>query len=357
MKKRVIKVVVFFTVFAVLNQIFGFVLGQGVGFSEAMWDEYYETEDLDTIYIGASVAQCAFNPMIIDEVLGSNSFNMATPAQTLDSTYLAVKTATEEHDMKRVVMGFGYFMLLDSRSLESDVTFRKAMMQNQSPLQKAKGTLEFVLNEENIGDSVSLNFICPWIYNHVKLEGNRIVANVQNKWKTLQAEEAVRPADKQIAYVGRGFAQYLPTIDYSKVGDVNTKSYYQPEIFADSVNKLREICALCEEKDIEFIVVNTPRPNFDLVSYGEEYYTLYLWAKDFFAENGAQYYDFNLAKPEVFESEPDYFFNFEHLNYIGAEVFSKDFAIFMERLEQGENVEDEFYNWQEYIELVDFIYE
>jgi len=357
MKRRVAKICIFIAVFAMMNQMMDFALGQGVGFSEAMWNEYYETEEVDMVYIGASVTQCAFNPMIIDESYHSSSFNMATPAQTLNSTYLAVKTAIEEHDVKQVVMGFGYFMLLEDKSMASDVAFRKAMMANQSPAKKMKSTFEFVLDKEYVGESVSLNFFCPWIYNHIDLEANKIIRNIESKWDALQSNETIRPADAKIAYVGRGFAQYLTTIDYSNVGDVNTKSYYQPEIFASSAEKLREICALCEQNDIALIVINTPRPNFDLVTYGEEYYTLYLWAKEFFAENGAQYYDFNLAKPEVFKSQPDYFFNFEHLNYLGAEAFSKAFAKFLGRLEQGENVEDDFYNWQEYIESVDFIYE
>lgn len=357
MKKRMIKGCLFITGFIVLNQLFGFVLGQGIGFSEAMWDEYYEMEELNTVYIGASVAQCAFNPFVIDDICDIKSFNMATPAQSLDSNYVALKTAIEEHEIKQVVMGFGYFMLMGDKSLTSDVAFRRAMMEEQPVLKKIENTVEFIFNEDNIGEAVSLNFFCPWVYNHIDLKADRILLNTQNKWKTFQSNETIRPADRQIAYVGRGFAQYLTTIDYSKVGDVNTKSYYQPEIFASSANKLREICALCEQNDIELIVINTPRPNFDLVTYGEEYYTLYLWAKEFFAENGARYYDFNLAKPEVFKSQPDYFFNFEHLNYLGAEAFSKAFAEFMVRLEQGDNVEDDFYNWQEYIESVDFIYE
>lgn len=352
MKNKVLKIGIFIFLFCVMNQILDFTLRNGINFSDVMWEEYYEMEDLDVVYVGASVGQCAFNPMIIDEVRKTNSYNMATPAQSLDSTYLALKTVLEEHDIRQVIMGFGYFSLIDSESIASDVTFRTALIERQPFFKRIKNTIPFMFDKENIGESVSVNFLFPWVYNHVDFTIDAVFDNIKVKQQAIKSGKPVRPDDEKITYIGRGFANYWPTMDYNNIGKKNTKSYYEPEIYGTAVAKLREICALCKESGAELIVVNTPRPTFDLVSYGEEYYNLYLWAKTFFEENGAKYYDFNLAKPEVYASKPEYYFDFEHLNYNGSEAFSKAFAVFMERLEQDENMDAYFYNWQEYIESV-----
>ena len=40
--------------------------------------------------------------------------------------------------------------------------------------------------------------------------------------------------------------------------------------------------------------------------------------KALFAEYDVDYYDFNLAKPEVFETKEDYYIDYEHLNEKGS---------------------------------------
>ena len=77
--------------------------------------------------------------------------------------------------------------------------------------------------------------------------------------------------------------------------------------------------------------------------------------KQFLKERGAEYYDFNFVKPEIFEGRPEYYFNFEHLNEEGADVFSTSFAEFEAARQQGENVETYFYDWKEYVASIDYI--
>ena len=106
---------------------------------------------------------------------------------------------------------------------------------------------------------------------------------------------------------------------------------------------------MCEENGVELIVINTPRPTFDVLSYGEEYYTKYVQLKTFLNECGAEYYDFNLIKPEIYESQPDYYYNFEQLNKKGVDVFCRSLANFERIRWQGTDMEDYFYDWDEYL--------
>ena len=120
--------------------------------------------------------------------------------------------------------------------------------------------------------------------------------------------------DEMRKYVGRGFGYYKGVLNYNNIGNDNSRTHYYGEFRPDLLDKLDEICQLCKENDVELIVINTPRPTFDVVSYGEEYYETYEWLREYLKERDALYFDFNFAKPELFESAPDYYFNFEHLN-------------------------------------------
>ena len=59
--------------------------------SEAVWYEYRQAtaagEQFDTIVIGSSAAQDSLQPGPLDEALGCRSFSLASPGQSLNSSY------------------------------------------------------------------------------------------------------------------------------------------------------------------------------------------------------------------------------------------------------------------------------
>ena len=58
-----------------------------------------------------------------------------------------------------------------------------------------------------------------------------------------------------------------------------------------------------------------------------------------------------MAKPEIFEAEPEYFYDFEHLNEDGTKVFSESLCRFLERRTAGEELQNGFYTVEEYFML------
>ena len=342
------KVVIFIIIFAILNSVMTFVLCAEDSYSEIMWNEYYEMSELDMVYVGSSVCQCSFNPYLIDEILGTTSYNMGTPAQPVDLTLQAIKIAIEEHNIKRVVWGFGYFVFLTENSTSAETSFLRALNKNKTLSEKIAIDLSYVFADDTIGKSKSVNYVFPWVYNHVPLSVNDVVSNVRNKFMNRNSEHTLQVEAENIAYVGRGFSNYLPVIDYSTQYDENSREFYQSEIKEKSVREMQEIGELCEKYGVELIIVNTPRPVFDVAEYGDEYYEIYLWLKELFASYNAEYFDFNLAKPEIFESRPEYYYNYEHLNSAGAQAFSQDFAYFLQMKNEGTDMNQFFYNWEEY---------
>ena len=52
------------------------------------WEEFYETPkaSLDLVFIGSSHVYCTFDPELVDEALGTSSFNFGSPLQYPDSS-------------------------------------------------------------------------------------------------------------------------------------------------------------------------------------------------------------------------------------------------------------------------------
>lgn len=351
MRNKCIKLLAFVAVFIGLNSIMSFLFVPVDGASKMMWENYRRMESLDTIYVGASVCQSTFNPVIIDEILGTNSYNMGTPSQPVDLSYVAIETAIKEHSIKRVVFGFGYFSLATQNSQQAEAAFIQAKNQQGTLIEAMMANAKYIY--ENIGDSVSVNFLIPWVNNHVTFNADAILENVNKKM-----DNYINKTESETSiYEKRGMRLYTDVINYDELGDDNSWNWYQPEFSVAAVSKMREICELCKQNDVELIIVNTPRPTFDITTYLGDYYGQYLWLKDFFAEYDVDYYDFNFAKPEVFISKPDYYYNFEHLNAVGAEAFSERFAEFLRMREQEDDDEKYFYNWEEYLESINYTYE
>lgn len=350
MKRKVLKIFCFSAIFIAINSLLSFVLTPVSGASEVMWEDYYKMENLDTLYIGSSVCLCSFNPYILDEELGTNSYNMGTPAQPIDLTYLTLKSVFKEHDIKKVYFGFGYFALTTEDSKQAKAAFLQARNRYVPFGKRIQSYVSYIFDKKNIGNSSSINFLFPWVYNRVSLQREELFANVIGKVKGKGVTDARQPGAEKRTYLGRGFGYYEDVVNYDTMYDINSSIYYYGDFKEDSLEVLSKICEICEENEVELIVINTPRPRFDVLFYGEEYYTKYEQIKSFLTERGAKYYDFNLVKPEIFERNKDYYYNFEHLNKKGSDAFCKSLAKFEKLRMQSIDMEEYFYNWEEFLE-------
>ena len=79
------------------------------------------------------------------------------------------------------------------------------------------------------------------------------------------------------------------------------------------------------------MVVNTPKAPYDIAAYGaDDYFAINHKITGICSKYGADYYDFNLVKPDLFSICPEYLSNFEHLNKTGSEVFCNAFSKYSE---------------------------
>ena len=108
-------------------------------------------------------------------------------------------------------------------------------------------------------------------------------------------------------------------------------------------------------KGVSLLLITAPRTTLDVISY-QTYFDDYAYFKQLCAQYGASYYDFNLAKPVLFESvEPDYFADYIHMSRAGGRAFSQSMAKFLEMLDAGQEVDSLFKTPDEYLAGVDYI--
>lgn len=352
--KPITKVLVFIALIMAMNEVCNFAFEPLEGASDVMWSDYMKEESLDMIYTGSSFSLRAFNPYVIDEILGTDSFNMGTPSQAINQTYVAIKTAIEEHDIDTVVLAINFSSLESDWPVAAKVAFYRAKAQNESFIDRVKDTLWFMLDEDNRGECTSINFLFPWIYNHVGLDRYNIMKNIKAK-VTGVAESNISENDPESVYVGKGFGYYVGQVDYNSVGNDNSFTSYTNVFSTEAFEVIRDIISVCKENEVELIAVNVPRPVFDVLSYGEEYAVKHDRLSQEFTENGVEYYDFNFVKPEIMEIKENYFVDMEHLNEEGANQFSAAFAKFLQIRDSGEDMNQYFYEPEEYLDTIDYI--
>lgn len=337
------------------------------GYTYMMWKGFWEEENIDMVYLGSSFTQEAFNPAIIDESLGTSSYNMGSSGQSLNQTYLALEQAIEKKQIKRAVLAIGVYSLQERKNDAYRATFIYSMKSGLGPLERLKADFDFMFEERYTGEAVSINFLFPWIYKHTSPENllNNTKANINillGKDDYIQEGTGKDKLDcngtedvYKHTVMYKGYVTTNRLVNYNKIGNKNTKTTFKSPAAEKSYEELDKICKLCRDNDVDLIVVSIPRPSFDLISYGDKYFEYTENWKSFFAERDVDYYDFDMVKPEYFEQKEGYFADFEHLNLDGANAFCSFFADFLKERESGADMEDYFYTKEEYLASIDYI--
>lgn len=116
-KRKWIGVIIAVVCVVLINELLKFCLEPYGSASQVMWDDYHKEETIDQIFVGSSLCYVGISPYVVDDIMGTNSYNMGTPSQYLAQTKLAIKTAIEDHGVKRVVMALGYFPSQEKEAL------------------------------------------------------------------------------------------------------------------------------------------------------------------------------------------------------------------------------------------------
>lgn len=330
--KRIVIVIAFLAGLVLINKLLCFVLVPVDGSYSQMWRAYANEESIDTVFIGHSVCRMDVVKDVMEEKTGRAVFNLGTDGQDPGMSLLAVKTAAREHEIKTVVYIMDYYTLQHTFSEGPPISFQTSRMEATKTLgNKLLGLADYMTcaSWKNLPDSINILF--PWTEYHVAAYPANILENIQYK---LAPEDPSSVED---------YAHVEPLIEHWVTwGDESYNSrntFGKTSLDEDCLKRLEEIASYCNKNGIDFLVINAPRPPFDITSFGEEYYENKAQIEALLAQYDVDYYDFSLVDAAVFDTtNDDYFIDFEHLNGYGAISFTNALADFLNERAEGKDV-------------------
>ncbi len=358
--KVVMKVIAVFALACAVNYSMCLALVPYGTKSEVIFHDYHQMKDLDTVYVGTSMMGRACDPNVIDPILGTNSFNIATPSQYIEESFMGIKTATEEHDIKTVVYGYELGEVLDTNYTTPGRAYVLYKDQGNLGDYLFDAGVGFTYYPENYKGEGSINWMFPWIENHVH-GAKMVLKNLKMRFDGTNVYDAAE-AQEDWKYVGtpetpgRGYYSYDEEMDFNSG---RTKVYSdlvgRGELNPDKMAMLKQMAIYCQERGVEFIVVGIPEPRMNILDMADQYFTQTEEVRKVVEDNGGTFVDFNLAKPELFKYEDSIFNDYQHFDTAGGDRFSKSYAAWYTMHEAGQNTDDLFYTPEEWLASVDTV--
>lgn len=359
--KAIPTLVLVFVAIALANSALMFAVGTYGSKSELVWTDYPAQVEMDTVMVGTSLMQYAVNPYLLDEACGFCSYCLATPSQTLEESLIGIQTAYEDHGIRRAIIGVSLSNLQSERATSLGGAFLYQRGRVVSLAQAVDAAGQVLVRYGGMGDPDSLNALCPWAYNNVSPTPSSIVDNVRARL-TRSVYEQSEITDPDWKYIGKGFGTCKEVLDYDsrKVEPLFSGSYVDDdgapvtEIDGSCLRVLADMAAYCDDKGIDLVAVALPMPEYNVVD-GDGYYAFHDNMVRAFEDLGCDFYDFSFARPELFENEPDYYFDTMHMNKKGSDAFTGSLARLLSRRAAGEDVLASFYDCDEQNASVDRI--
>ncbi len=341
----VLKVIVLLAMACAANAALCFALIPYGSKSEVMWLDYEKESDLDTVVMGDSLLENGFNPAAVDEIAGTKSFNMCTPAQKLEESLLGVKRAVADNsNLRTVIFGVTCYSLQETTYTYPGRAYT-LYKDKSDPQAFISDTLQQATVPEYFDSKYSLNWMFPWLYNHVALDSAHITRNVQMRHNDVDIYEAAMANENGWLYKGKGFGCYDKVLNYDKGASTTYASRYgRKQLNSEKMETLVRMAEYCESRGIDFIVVNGPLPAFSIMDCGQDYEEKSETIREAVEGAGGEYYDYCLAKKRLFDAgNHTYFRDFEHLNLTGATAFSESIGRLLKFRNNGTDTEPFFY--------------
>lgn len=320
--------------------------------SQVIWHDYAAEEALDTVAVGTSTTARGFNPYVIDDELGAASYDLASPSQTIEESFLAIRQAYDDHRVSRVVLGLSHLSLEEGSRTSPGSVFMRNRGAYVGVCESLRAQAWVLFDRGGWTEASSLNALFPWTLNHVRARPSELAANIKNKLGHADLPAAAEALEGGWTYVGKGYGRSDATLDYDggslflvdngdgqeAAGAADFDEALIAPLDPVHVDTLDQIVSYCAERGIRLYVVGLPVPDFALMgSRGEVYFAKQQEVADLLAARGVTYYDFNMAAPQLLQVRPAHFMDSEHLNAAGSDAFSRALADLITRTEAGED--------------------
>ncbi len=325
--------------------------------TQVMWSEFRAEQGIDTLCLGSSIGAHSYDPDVFDRELGSKSFNMCTDSQLVVESHLGLREALESNDVKRVFYAVDFGMLWDDRGMYPGREFLREKGKGETPFEWLSD-LTFALRGWSwMNTEQSINWLFPWI--ELRVGTNMVRENIAMQLDGTPLVKAQEVSCEKngypLIYRCRGYSNYDGVCDFNADRQTLYSDANMRPLNEENLKDLAALCDLCASRGIEFIAYIPPKTDFGLIDMRDYYDEFTRQVKSTVVEHGGSYYDFNLAKPEVFEAEESYYWDWEHLNTTGCAAFSEAFARFLQARDAGADVDSLFMTYEEKLASMDTI--
>lgn len=293
---------------------------------------YHNSENIDVLFIGASLCNRGINPLIADDILHANTFNAGSASQYLDGSYAMLVEAAKYNDLSTVFVELSHSVAARSRDMEKWMTSKYIIYDYMRP---SFNKIQFLLNTTDCENWI--NFLFP-----ARREKNNIwnCVDIVRKKQAEEYKNYTAINNDSEYYVEKGYVAYADSVEE---GSFYARSFYDPiaeqQMSEDTIKYLAKIIDFCTKRNIKLIFFCAPVSNYRLASTGN--YDAYIkQVREFLAPYGTEFYDFNLCRETIFPNYDSYYVNDNHLSGNGADIFTEVFARFF----AGELGVDIFYD-------------
>ncbi len=258
------------------------------------WNEYrnLESNTVDAIFVGSSIAYCNIDPMYMYGKSGYATCDVASASMHMDGAYLAIKEALKTQSPKVIFLEASAFRYQG----DCDESKYHTLTDNLSTSLEVAATA--MGNNWDEDKKYPLDFLFPLFRYH-------------DRWDNLD------DADWDIFFNGvnlttqRGhaftFTSYEQNLDFY-AEDTDWKRYDRTYEYLDKIVKL------CNENNIKLVLFKTPAKRWH-ITYSRA-------AQEYADANGLEFIDYTYAIEDMgIDTKTDFRDDVGHLNQYGAEKF------------------------------------
>lgn len=286
------------------------------------WNEFYAAEKntIDTLYLGSSHSYCTFDPLIVDEILGTNGYQLGMPLQHMDTTYFTLLEALNYQTPKTVVLEV-YWDMLDDEFELTQAGYLFQVIKNPE------------LEDRYIDEVFPLSEKLKYNINVFRYQGDYF-AYRNTKLKEYAEEKAgvyTPTAEKQQGtekYRSKGYTYCDYNMLESEFDEKNQFKGFDGEqwqINNTQKKYMNKIVSECRQRGIELIFVTAPIANVSM-DYIKNYDSLHNKLQSIADEMGVDYLDFNIVNRDEKLLTNENFRDDAHLNHSGVEIVDRYFA-------------------------------
>ena len=282
--------------------------------------------EIDFICVGTSHTLNDFVPAVLDEELGTDSYNMSGLMTTIPGRQYLLEKELDRNPIKTVVLGVSPSTLTRDEHNE-----------------QAQGDHNLLAKLDSLGERFKYTFT------HVDFMDlpNVYALNTEMGiawWRLLQLGET---SYSHVDYDAKGFYDSDPqdqTLTEEEAVRLHDSNWIDSAFREENIQEWNELCDMCDERGLEVVIVNLPCSD-DMLWCNDNWDSSSLWFKEFCQQRGYTYYDFNLLKDRQSLLTDDISFsNQDHLSTEGALAFTERFCQLLQRSRAGEDVSGEFYD-------------